>query len=128
MFSRKNNDPLIVSVDQEKRSSFRVEPSSERPIYVSIGRDRYQVKDIGAGGAGIYRRDDDKELEPGEKYPFKMTLPLTDEVVSGTLRITDISDSIYHCRFIDLSEEEREKIHRFVFEREKEELREKKGK
>ena len=128
MFSRKKNDPLIVSIDQEKRSSFRVEPSSERPIYVSIGRDRYQVKDIGAGGAGIYRRDDDKELEPGEKYPFKMTLPLNDEVVSGTLRIVDISDSIYHCRFIDLSKEDREKIHLFVLEREKEELREKKGK
>ena len=128
MFSGKNNDPLVLSIDQERRSWFRVEPSPERPIYVSIGRDRYQVKDIAAGGAGIYRRDDDKELEPGEKYPFKMTLPLTDEVVSGTLRVVDISDSTYHCRFVDLSKEDREKIHLFVLEREKEELREKKGK
>jgi c-di-GMP-binding flagellar brake protein YcgR len=128
LFSGKNNDPLTVSIDQERRSSFRVKPSPKRPIYVSIGRDRYQVKDIGAGGAGIYRRDDEKELEPGEKYPFKMTLPLTDEVVSGTFRMVDISDSIYHCRFIDLSKEDREKIHLFVLEREKEELREKKGK
>jgi c-di-GMP-binding flagellar brake protein YcgR len=128
LFSRKNNDPLIVSIDQERRSTFRVEPSPERPIYVSIGHDRYQVKDIGAGGISIYCRDKDKELEPGEKYPFKMTLPLTDEVVSGTLRIVDISGSIYHGRFIDLSKEDREKIHLFVLEREKEELREKKGK
>ncbi len=128
MFSRKKNDPLTVSIDQERRSSFRVEPSPKRLIYVSIGSDKYRVRDIGAGGAGIYRRDDDKELEPGEKYPFKMTLPLTDEVVSGTFRMVDISDSIYHCRFIDLSKEDMEKIHLFVFEREKEELREKKGK
>ncbi len=128
MFSRKDNDLLTVSIDQDRRSSFRVEPSPERPVYVSIGRDRYQVKDIGAGGAGIYRRDDDKELEPGEKYPFKMTLPLTDEVVSGIIRIVDTADKTYHCRFIDLSKEDMEKIHLFVFEREKEGLREKKGK
>ncbi len=128
MFSGKKNDPLTVSIDQQRRSSFRVEPSPERPIYVSIGSDKYRVRDIGAGGMGIYLRDDDKELESGEKYPFKITLSLTDEVVSGTLKIVDIFDSVYHCRFIDLSKEDREKIHLFVFEREKEELREKKGK
>jgi c-di-GMP-binding flagellar brake protein YcgR len=128
LFSRKKNDPLTVSIDQERRSSFRVEPSPERPIYVSIGSDKYRLRDIGAGGMGICLRDDDKELESGKKYPFKMTLPLTDEVVSGTLRIVDIFVGVYHCRFIDLSKEEREKIHLFVLEREKEELREKKGK
>ena len=128
MFSGKNNDPLAVSIDQERRSSFRVEPSPERPIYVSIGCNRYQVKDIGAAGIGIYHRDDDKELEPGKKYPFKMTLPLIKEVVSGILRIVDISDSIHHCRFIGLRKEEREKIHLFVLERQKEQLRQKKEK
>jgi len=124
LFSGKDNDPLVPSIDQERRSSFRVEPSPEGPIYVSIGCNRYQVKDIGAAGIGIYHRDDDKELEPGKKYPFKMTLPLIKEVVSGILRIVYISDSVYHCRFIGLRKEEREKIHLFVLERQKEELRE----
>ena len=125
MFSRKDNDPLILSIDKERRSSFRVEPSPEKPIYVSIGRDKYRVNNIGAGGIGIYRRDEDKELESGKRYPFKVTLPLINEVVSGIIRIADINDTSYHCRFIALKKEEKEKIHLFVLERQNEELREK---
>lgn len=125
MFSRKKNDLLIVSIDEERRHSFRVEPSSREPIHVSIGRKRFQVKDIGAEGIGIYRRGEDKGLEVGGKYPFKMTLPLINEVISGIIRISDISDRVYNCTFIGLSKEEMEKIHLFVLERQKEELREK---
>jgi len=127
LFSRKNNDPLILSIDEERRGSFRVKPSSRGPIEVSIGPHRYQVKNISAGGIGIYRRGEDKELEAGEEYPFKVSLPLINELISGTIRIVDISDRAYHCAFVDLSDDEKEKIHLFVLERQKEELREKGG-
>ena len=122
MFSRKKNDPLIVSIDKERRDFFRVE------INISVGRNRYRLKDIGAAGVGIYRRAEGKELELGEEYPFKMTLPLINEVISGIIRIVDISDRAYHCQFIAPSEEDKEKIHMFVLERQKEELREKRRK
>ncbi len=125
MFSRKNNDPLIVSIDEEKRGSFRVEPPSRGPIEVSIGPHRYQVKNISAGGIGIYRRGEE-ELEAGEEYPFKVTLPLINEVISGTIRIVDSSDRAYHCPFVDLGDKEKEKIHLFVLERQKEDLKQKK--
>lgn len=128
MFSRKKNDALIVSIDQERRDSFRVEPSSRKPVNISVGRNRYRLKDIGAVGIGIYRRAEGKELELGEEYPFKMTLPLINEAISGIIRIVDISDRAYHCPFIALSEEDKEKIHMFVLERQKEELREKRRK
>jgi len=128
LFSRKKNDPLIVSIDQERRDSFRVEPSSRESLDVSVGRNRYRLKDIGAAGIGIYRRAEGKELELGEEYPFKMTLPLINEVISGIIRIVDISDRAYHCQFIAPGEEDKEKIHMFVLERQKEELREKRRK
>lgn len=123
MFSRKENDLLIVSIDEERRGFFRVEPSSRQAIDVSIGHDRFHLKDIGAGGIGIYRKREVTELEIGKEYPFNMTLPLTNEVISGSIRIVNVSDRLYHCAFVDLSEEEREKIHLFILERQKEELR-----
>lgn len=123
MFSRKTNDLLFEFFDEEKRSFFRVKPSSKKPINIAIGRNRYKVKDIGAGGMGIYLRSEDKELERGKKYPFKITLPLTKEAISGTFRIVNISDRAYHCIFVNLGIEKREKIHLFVLERQKEELR-----
>ena len=123
MFSKKTNDLLFEFFDEEKRSFFRVKPSSKKPINIAIGRNRYKVKDIGAGGMGIYLRSEDKELERGKKYPFKITLPLTKEAISGTFRIVNISDRAYHCIFVNLSIEKREKIHLFVLERQKEELR-----
>jgi c-di-GMP-binding flagellar brake protein YcgR len=125
LFSRKKTNPLIISIDEERRVSFRVKPSSKEPIDVSIGRSRYHVKDISAGGIGIYKGNKDKELEIGKEYPCKMTLPLINEVISGIIRIIDISDRVYHCIFIGFSNEQRDKIHLFVLERQKEELREK---
>ena len=123
MFSRNKNDPFAVSIDEDRRHSFRVEPSSGEPIDVSVGPHIYRIKNIGAGGIAIYRRGKDKELEAGEQYPFKMPMPLIDEVISGTIRIVGISDKAYHCAFVDLSKQEKEKAHLFVLERQKEELR-----
>ena len=125
MFSRKKTNPLTISIDEERRASFRVKPSKKEPIDVSIGRSKYPVKDLSAGGIGIYRSSKGKELEIGKEYPFKMTLPLINEVISGIIRILNISDRAYHCIFIDFSNEEMEKIHLFVLERQKEKLREK---
>ena len=126
MFSRKKTNPLAISIDAERRDSFRVEQSKKEPIDVSIGRSKYHVKDLSAGGIGIYSSIKDKELEMGKEYPFKMTLPLINEVISGIIRIVDISGRILHCTFIGFGNKGREKIHLFVLERQKEELREKK--
>ncbi len=49
MFSKKKNDLLIVSDYEEGRTFFRVEPSTEDPIEISIGVKRYQIDNIGAG-------------------------------------------------------------------------------
>jgi hypothetical protein len=116
---------LFIFAMQKKETGafFRVEPSSQEPIDVSIVADRYQMKDIGAGGIALYRRSGEKGLELGKEYQFKMLLPLINEVISGVSRIVYISDITYHCAFVDLGKEDREKIHAFVLERQKEELR-----
>ncbi len=105
---------------KEKRTFSRIRPSCKDPINFSIGPKTYQIKDVGSGGMGVYRRGD-KELEIGKEYPFKMPLSLINEVISGFLRIVDISNKAYQCAFVDLSKEQIEKIHLFVFEMQKEE-------
>ena len=128
MFSRKKNDLVFDFIDEDKRGSFRVKPSKKEPIHISIGSDRYHIKDICAMGIGIHLRSEGKGLKTGKEYPFKLSLPLINEVISGIVRIVDISNRTYHSAFIRLSSEEREKIHLFVLERQKEELIEKRKK
>ena len=122
MFSRKKNDLLIEPIEEGGRSFFRVEPSGKEPIDASVGRHKYPVVDISAEGMRIYRNND-RELEIGEDYPFNMPLPLVNEVISGMIRVIDISHMSYQCAFIELSREETEKIHSFILERQKEERR-----
>ncbi len=122
MFSKKKNDLLLETIEEDGRSWFRVEPSGKEPIDASVGRHRYPVVDISAEGMRIYRNHD-RELEIGEEYPFNLPLPLVNEVISGMIRVIDISHMSYQCKFVDLSREETEKIHLFILERQKEERR-----
>ena len=122
LFSKKKNDLSIESIEKDGRSFFRVEPSSKEPIDASVGRHRYPVIDVTAEGMKIYRNSD-RELEVGEEYPFNLPLPLVNEVISGMIRVVDISQMSYQCAFVDLNQEETEKIHYFILERQKEERR-----
>ena len=122
LFSKKKNDPIVESIEEEGRSFFRVEPSVNAPMDASVGRHRYPVIDITAEGIRIYRNSD-RELEIGEEYPFNLPLPLVNEVISGMIRVVDISQMSYQCAFVDPDQEETEKIHLFILERQKEERR-----
>ena len=97
------------------RTFLMVEPSSNYSIGVSIGSNTYRVKDIGAVGIGACRGRD-KALEIGKEYPFKLTLPLINEVISGMIKVIDLSKEIYHCAFIDLDKEQLNKIHLYIFQ------------
>jgi len=125
LFSRKKNEPLVEFIDEERRSYFRVTSSGKEPIYVFIGSERYHVKNIGAGGIGIYLGINDKRLEIGKEYQFNIFLELINEEISGIIKVVDISDREYHTIFVGLCKDEMEGIHLFALERQKEELREK---
>lgn len=122
MFSKKKNDLLIESFEEDGRSFFRVEPSGKNPIDASVGKHKYPVVHIGAEGMRVYRNSH-RELKIGEEYPFNLPLPLINEVISGIIRVIDISHMSYQCEFVDLDPEDIEKIHLFILERQKEERR-----
>ena len=122
MFSKKKNNLLLESIGEEGRSFFRVEPSDKDPVDASVGQHRYPVIDISAEGMRICRNID-RELEMEKEYPFNLPFPLINKVISGTIKVVDISHMSYQCLFIDLSREETEEIHHFILERQKEERR-----
>jgi len=124
LFSKKNDEPLIVSVETDRREFFRVEPSSNAPLWMRIGQGHYSVKDICAGGVGIYRNTGQGELEVGNLYSFHISLPLVQEEIMGKLKVLHRSEAAFHCAFVDLGDEKQEKLHLFVLERQKEQLME----
>ena len=53
-----------------------------------------------------------------------MGIELTAERISIRLKVLRRGrNNIYHCRFLDISPEKEDKIHKYVLERQKEELR-----
>ena len=127
--NRKETDKIhrfILEMQREEGGAyFRIKPSRKDPIQVFVEPHTFLIKDIGAGGMALYRGEE-RGLEIHKAYPFKMTLSLIDDEISGIFSIVNVSDKTYHCVFIDLTHEQREKIHLFVLERQKEEIREKK--
>ena len=110
---------ILERQKEERRAFSRVAPSSKLPIRLSIGGHELQIKDMGAGGVAVYRGEE-KDLDVKKEYPFKMPLPLIDELISGTIRIVDVSTRTYQCAFVDLDRKETDKIHRFILEMQKE--------
>ena len=129
--SREDTDKIQLFVfetqNRETAAFFRVQLPSKDPVDVSIGIHTYQIEDIGAGGICL-RRNGDTELELGKEYLFKFTLPLIDEMISGIIRIVNVSDTTYHSVFVEISDEEKEYIHLFVLEMQKDKLRKKRRK
>ena len=122
LFSKKKNDVLIESTGEEGRSFFRVEPSQKDPVDASVGQHKYPVIDINAEGMRICRKSN-MTLELDNEYAFNLPLPLINKVISGMIKVVDVSHISYQCTFIDLSREETENIHHFILERQKEERR-----
>jgi len=114
----------MVSIETDRRKFFRVEPSSKEPLWMRVGQGNYSVKDICAGGVGIYRNTAQGELEVDKQYPFHITLPLVHEQITGSLKVVHRSEAAFHCAFVDLGDEKQEKLHLFVLERQKEQLME----
>ncbi|MDP6178846.1 MAG: hypothetical protein QGG48_03050 [Desulfatiglandales bacterium] len=55
-----------------------------------------------------------------------MTLPLIHGAISGIIRVINFPGKAYHGVFADITTEEKENIHFYVLERQKEGLKEKK--
>jgi c-di-GMP-binding flagellar brake protein YcgR len=126
LFSKKNDELLTFVPDEDRRRFFRVEPPGKEPLWVTIGDKQYLVKNISAGGIALFKNTPDCVLELGKIYPLHMTLLKLNEEIAGTIKVVSRSEQAFHCEFIALSEEKKEKLHLFILELQKELLRERK--
>ena len=126
MFWKKKKEQtikLFSYIGACRREAARVNPPTDYLIMAFIGGQPADVLNISAGGMAIRCIG----LKPGETLAIALELPNGEMVVKGTLEIlkTD-EENICHGRFLDLSEEMVEAIHKYALEAQKKNSREQK--
>ena len=115
-------DPeLFVLKTNERRTSYRVQPSKDEPILFRLEDKAVAVKDIGAAGLSFKNENYSK----GELFTVNIYLPGLGPTVPATLQIIGIDKfNRCHCKFLRIDEAARERIHQYVLNRQKEQVQE----
>ena len=115
-------DPeLFVLKTNERRNSYRVQPSKDEPILFRLEDKAIEVKDISA--AGLSFKNDNYSI--GELFTVDIDLPGLGPTVPATLQLIGIDQfNRCHCKFLRIDEGARERIHQYVLNRQKEQVRE----
>jgi len=115
-------DPeLFVLKTNERRNSYRVQPSKDEPILFRLEDKSVEVKDISA--AGLSFKNENYAI--GELFTVNIDLPGLGPTVPATLQIIGIDQyKRCHCRFFRIDEAACERIHQYVLNRQKEQVRE----
>lgn len=108
---------------EEIRDSYRVVPSPDTPIELTLDGKSVSVLNISSGG--LYCENNN--FEARSLYSFHLLLPGITRKISGKIEILEITEkNLCHCQFRGLDQEFENHIHRFTLNRQKEELENKK--
>jgi len=114
------------SAPSDSRLAFRVYPSEGDPLYLKVTGKKLRVHDISSTGVAF----ECSGFKDGTIHPVQLRLPEDPTTVFGIIEIinTDIIDGKNICRskLYDLTTEQEDKIHRYVLDRQKEELEDEK--
>lgn len=109
----------------DKRADYRFFPDDGEKIVIYVDDKPFQVENISAGGVAFYA----KGCTQGTKYPF--VLKFSDgeiKTIKGFIEIMSLTETVCRARFIDMEDEESEKIHNFVHSGQMNKIRTKKKK
>ena len=109
---------LRVSSDAA-RSAYRVAPDEHDPIVLMIEENIYRVMNISASGVSCLGQTLDMKM----RYRAKLLLREEDDPLTVHLDVVTLRDQVYHCRFAELSTAEQEALHQYVFQRQKQAIR-----
>jgi hypothetical protein len=108
---KNNSETLILFESNDMRSSIRVRPLSTEPIKSVFQGKPIVAENIGASGIAFRNQG----FGQGDSQKIKFDLPTENTAVSVTTEIIDIdSEGICHCRFVGLSEDDFNAIHRYM--------------
>ena len=115
-------DPeLFVLKTNERRNSYRVQPSKDEPILFRLEDKTVAVNDISALGLSFT----DENCSIGELFTANIDLPGLGPTVPATFQIIGIDQfNRCHCKFLRIDKAACERIHQYVLNRQKEQARE----
>ena len=114
-------DPNLkrVKIPEDSRFAYRIHPSELDPIFLESGNLSLVVSDISSGGVSFVS----KGQRTNQKLKVRFTLPNHMEEIFAEIEVLRVSDAnICHSRFVGLPPDKEDKIHRYVLERQKEDL------
>lgn len=114
----------LFKVPEQSRGAFRVAPDPLEPITLKIAGVEAHVVDISSGGLSFKNAN----FKVDAPYDISFSLPHSSAVIKVKIKILRITDSqLCPAVFIDLPPELEDEIHRYVLNRQKEELKNRKN-
>lgn len=111
---------LDVSYDLDRRQFFRVNPDPLKPVRFSYMGDNFPVEDISAGGFSFPSQH---RFTAGGQITGVLRLPSPLEPVPLRVEVIDHNRSgVVRTRIVKVKDLDRERIHYYVLNRQKEEL------
>jgi c-di-GMP-binding flagellar brake protein YcgR len=110
---------------KDKRDYYRLKPSRKEKFFILVNSKAFEISDISAGGAAFFS----ERLNPGGIYDFELWLSdKKNDFIRGRIEITGFENGLARAKFIDVNENDKERIHKFVFDRQIKSARESKHK
>ncbi len=123
---KKKSDEFAIELEEprneaaERRESFRIGADPDNPVIVTIGDLEYPVCNLSAGGLAIRARG----LQAGKKYSIRLQLPDGSPVILTEIGVVSVSpQKLCRCKFLRLSLVSQDTLHRYILDREKEQIR-----
>ncbi len=111
---------ITVHAPSSGRAAYSVVPNPDEPVILQLDGNLARVLQISA--VAITTNED--AAKPGRRYPFSLDLPTASKPMSGYVdALPDTEDGELICRFVDLSVEQLDALHRYVLIRQKEAIR-----
>ncbi|KMP11738.1 hypothetical protein UR09_02695 [Candidatus Nitromaritima sp. SCGC AAA799-A02] len=130
-WKKKNKDgdsgkKRMFKMPSETRGAFRVTPSPSAPIMLNVEGTEMKAVDISSGGISF---DNVKNYKLKGTYSCEIRLPKDTGPIPSKVEILKIDDTnVCRCRVAGLNQDQEDRIHHYVLQRQKEELAEKRTK
>ena len=125
MFWKKKNhnqstDPLRLEFDPDRRRAYRVQPGSETPVVFSYENRTEPLHNLSAGGLAFFSSTG---LEVDRLLEGDLFLPQAITPMPVSCRVLEVEvTGLIRANFERISDQDREKIHQYVLERQKAEM------
>jgi len=113
---------FTLDYDEDQRSYYRVAPRGDEPLFLQTKGKRYSVLDVSAGGIAF----DGAGFSPGDTLAGVLSMPKDETPIPLVLTVVQIlKDRMIAAQFKKIKDEDRERVHHYVLQRQKEELEKK---